>query len=108
MDLCVEEPPQKFHFLPFELQIAAAPGRTKTCPDRAFAARRYRIRTALPPSQAASVGASSTIFARAAYHPDCTVGTGISPVRPRHAFSQQVRFADYHRRFGISPTPEHD
>jgi hypothetical protein len=33
-------------------------------------------------------------------HPDCTVGTGISPVQSFY------RFADYHRRSGISPCPE--
>ncbi len=66
--------------------------------------------------------------ARATFHPDCTVGTGFSPVRPllRAGFSSGVfascadakirtisaclreRFAGCDRRFGISPTPEHD
>ncbi len=72
--------------------------------------------------------------ARATFHPDCTVGTGFSPVRPllRAGFSSgvlascvdlascadakirtifaclQERFAGCDRRFGISPTPEHD
>ena len=66
--------------------------------------------------------------ARATFHPDCTVGTGFSPVRPllRAGFSSgvlascadaQIRtifaclrewFAGCDRRFGISPTPEHD
>ena len=66
--------------------------------------------------------------ARATFHPDCTVGTGISPVRPllRVGVSSGVlascadtkirtifaclreRFAGCDRRFGISPTPEHD
>ena len=66
--------------------------------------------------------------ARATFHPDCTVGTGFSPVRPllRAGVSSGVlascadakirtifaclreRFAGCDRRFGISPTPEHD
>ncbi len=66
--------------------------------------------------------------ARATFHPDCTVGTGFSPVRPllRADVSSGVlascadakirtifaclreRFAGCDRRFGISPTPEHD
>ena len=66
--------------------------------------------------------------ARATFHPDCTVGTGFSPVRPllRAGFSSGVlhpvrmrrfvrffaclreRFAGCDRRFGLSPTPEHD
>ena len=66
--------------------------------------------------------------ARATFHPDCTVGTGFSPVRPllRAGFSSGVLhparmrrfvrffaclrewFAGCDRRFGISPTPEHD
>lgn len=66
--------------------------------------------------------------ARATFHPDCTVGTGFSPVRPllRVGVSSGVlvscadakirtifaclreRFAGCDRRFGISPTPEHD
>ena len=66
--------------------------------------------------------------ARATFHPDCTVGTGFSPVRPllRAGVSSGVLascadakirtisaclrewFAGCDRRFGISPTPEHD
>ena len=33
-----------------------------------------------------------------------TVGTGIPPVQPADGLG---RVADYHRRFGVSPTPEH-
>src|SRR5690606_33927418 len=33
-----------------------------------------------------------------------TVGTGIPPVQPADGFG---RVADCHRRFGLSPTPEH-
>ena len=32
------------------------------------------------------------------FHPDCTVGIGISPIQPE--------LADYHRRSGIAPCPE--
>jgi hypothetical protein len=32
------------------------------------------------------------------FHPDFTVGTGITPV--------QLALADYHRRSGIAPCPE--
>lgn len=71
---------------------------------------------------------SCPFSARATFHPDCTVGTGFSPVRPllRAGVSSGVlascadakirtifclpaeRFAGCDRRFGISPTPEHD
>jgi hypothetical protein len=33
-----------------------------------------------------------------------TVGTGISPVQPADGLG---RVADCHRRFGVTPTPEH-
>jgi len=41
-------------------------------------------------------GYSSILF-----HPDYTVGFGISPNLPK-------RLADYHRRWGITPRPEND
>lgn len=79
-------------------------------------------------SRAARQSALLPFSARATFHPDCTVGTGFSPVRPllRAGFSSGVfascadakirtisaclreRFAGCDRRFGISPTPEHD
>ncbi len=41
-----------------------------------------------------------------------TVGTGISPIQPFAAgtnllVSSGLRVADYNRRFGLTPTPEH-
>src|SRR5215475_9298529 len=33
-----------------------------------------------------------------------TVGTGLTPVQPTDGLG---RVADYHRRLGVSPTPEH-
>lgn len=82
------------------------------------------------PEVSREVGRSALLpfSARATFHPDCTVGTGFSPVRPllRAGVSSGVlascadakirtifaclreRFAGCDRRFGISPTPEHD
>ncbi len=34
-----------------------------------------------------------------------TVGTGIPPVQPPAIHVDDLRVADYHRRFGLSPTP---
>src|SRR3954471_548791 len=36
-----------------------------------------------------------------------TVGSGVPPDRPAHTPRGARRFADFDRRFGISPTPEH-
>ena len=84
--------------------------------------------TSYPGFRAAQRSALLPFSARATFHPDCTVGTGFSPVRPllRAGVSSGVlrpaqmrrfvrffaclreRFAGCDRRFGISPTPEHD
>src|ERR1022692_2894408 len=66
--------------------LLQAPGDAKDAQDTTVRPRRTRPRRVLPPIRT------------------FTVGTGIPPVQPADGLG---RVADCHRRFGVSPTPEH-
>lgn len=107
----------------------AVPSSNSFCKQQ-FSQTTVSVHPARYPEVSREVGRSALLpfSARATFHPDCTVGTGFSPVRPllRAGVSSGVlascadakirtifaclreRFAGCDRRFGISPTPEHD
>lgn len=78
--------------------------------------RSFPFRTAMAPgvydrqTSGTAKGHQSTAV-RASLIQTLTVGIGISPIQPVVGTlpkkGSDLRVADYHRRFGLTPTPEH-